>query len=236
MSEQALWETEIKSESSSRKYTVSMKPSGELTCTCPDFLYRRNICKHIRMTELTNKAKLAEVRSRRPSRYFSRKEIYGLYIWLRAKLGPHVRLEMGGSFRRGKEHVRDLDLLAYTQYRNRFQLILAKAYPAGCLVSGPKQIRWEIPINPKDKMSRKIQIDIYFTSAAHYEAMLMHLTGGAEFNIDMRRRAKAQGLLLNQYGLWTRAEKVEDRVFVTGTEKGIFKKLGIKYLAPEERP
>jgi DNA polymerase (family 10) len=59
---------------------------------------------------------------------------------------------------------------------------------------------------------------------------MLYSTGSKENNIRMRAKAKSQGLLLNQYGLFKKGEKINLK-----TEKDYYDYLGMKYLEPHER-
>lgn len=47
----------VKSQSGNGEYHVVLSEDGKHTCECPDHLFRRNICKHIRAT-LARKAEI----------------------------------------------------------------------------------------------------------------------------------------------------------------------------------
>jgi hypothetical protein len=55
-------------------------------------------------------------------------------------------------------------------------------------------------------------------------------TGPYDLNIAMRARAKAQGWLLSQYGLFAASVRLDN-----GTEQSIFERLKMPYLLPVER-
>jgi DNA polymerase (family 10) len=65
----------------------------------------------------------------------------------------------------------------------------------------------------------------------------MYFTGSKEHNIQMRQRAVARGLRLNEYGLFrSNAETRDPALRVDGrTEEEIFQQLGLHYIPPELR-
>lgn len=54
------WPMAIKSAETGEPYTLTVHPSGEIACSCGDFLYRRRFghdeCKHIREWKANNLA------------------------------------------------------------------------------------------------------------------------------------------------------------------------------------
>jgi DNA polymerase/3'-5' exonuclease PolX len=65
--------------------------------------------------------------------------------------------------------------------------------------------------------------------------MLLYATGSGRFNIRMRATAKRLGYLLNQRGLYKKVSSTVLRRIPVVSERALFKKLGMKYLAPNER-
>lgn len=74
------------------------------------------------------------------------------------------------------------------------------------------------------------QCDILLTDEVSYPAALLYFTGSKEHGIMLRKRAKTLNYTLNQYGLWRNEKRI-----VVKTEEDIYKKLGIKYVAPNLR-
>lgn len=74
------------------------------------------------------------------------------------------------------------------------------------------------------------QVNILKTEDGRVGAAMLYFTGNATFNLIMRRKAKAMGLKLNEYGLWKGEE------FIAGTyEVDIFDALGMEFKSPRER-
>lgn len=124
---------------------------------------------------------------------------------------------MAGSARRGKkEDLHDLDVVYVGK-------------------ETPKIPRQAAFVKGKDITRYTImgeQVDIYRTDPENFGAMLLFLTGPQEYNIIMRAKAKRQGLLLNQKGLYIR----DTREYIAGeTEQDIYDALGLEYKEPELR-
>lgn len=61
---------------------------------------------------------------------------------------------------------------------------------------------------------------------------MQYFTGSKEHGVALRARAQKMGLTLNEYGLY----KVEGNALVAGrTEEGVYKALGLPWIAPEMR-
>lgn len=116
---------------------------------------------------------------------------------------PDARIHICGSIRRKEQMVRDIDILVIDP---KMHGTLSNATFDG------------VPLN------------IYFVKPECEGAGLLFLTGSADFNIQLRRKAKAKGLKLNRYGLWRK-----DQLLAAATEEDIFKALGMDYVPPEER-
>ena len=63
----------------------------------------------------------------------------------------------------------------------------------------------------------------------------MYFTGSKEFNINMRKDAKSQGLKLNEYGLYRLNEDKTETLLAGDTEDSIFSALQIEDVEPRHR-
>ena len=133
------------------------------------------------------------------------------------------QLEFGGSYRRGKETVGDLDILAVASKPDE---------PMDCLASFAETT--QVIARGETKMSIRtangFQIDLRVVPAESFGAALQYFTGSKEHNIELRRLAIEQGLSLNEYGL-TRGEMV----VAARTEHDVYAALGLAWVPPELR-
>ena len=132
-----------------------------------------------------------------------------------SKLGLKEIL-IAGSLRRGDRIVGDIDLMAIgdiTKVKGNYEVIKGREKSVTFMYNGH-------------------QVNLYSYKKAYAGAMLLFLTGPGEYGVILRRKAKQQDMLLNQYGLWDRDKKT---LFAAKTEKAIYKKLGIAYKEPELR-
>ncbi len=103
------------------------------------------------------------------------------------------QLEFAGSYRRGKETVGDLDLLAVANDAGQVMDFL-KAYDdvAQVLLRGPTKM--------SVRLVAGIQLDLRVVPAESFGAALQYFTGSKEHNIVLRGMAKDRGLKINEYG------------------------------------
>ncbi len=138
---------------------------------------------------------------------------------------PVNRLEPAGSFRRGKETIGDLDILALSHQ---------SAKVMDCFVKMPnvKEILAKGMTKSAVRLSNNFQVDIRVLKPEEFGSALMHFTGSKEHNIEMRKLALSKGYTLNEYGLF----KLKGKQLTAGkTEEEIYQKLGLKYIPPELR-
>lgn len=156
--------------------------------------------------------------------------ITNLFASLKANHTLPKSAVLAGSYRRGKSYSSDIDILI----KNQEQIRLKKDVPRNeALLLEPfahGEKKWTSMIG---YMGRYFKADIYFCGDS-LATMLLYLTGSYEFNIWIRTEALKNGFFLNQNGLYKKKDgkKVLQK---TKTEQDIFKKLGIKYIKPENR-
>ena len=137
------------------------------------------------------------------------------------------QLEFAGSYRRGKETVGDLDILVVSsqvsQVMDRFGQFPEKA---------------EIIARGDTKMSLRtktgLQVDLRVVPAESFGAALQYFTGSKEHNVILRRRAKDQGLKINEYGVF-RLEGERETYVAGASEKDVYATLGLPVFPPELR-
>ena len=137
------------------------------------------------------------------------------------------QLEFGGSYRRGKETVGDLDILV---------VAASPAEPMDCLAAYPEVT--QVIARGDTKMSVRIQpgfqVDLRVVPAESFGAALQYFTGSKEHNIIVRGRAKDKGLKINEYGVFRVKGEKETRI-AGATEKEVYDTLGLPVFPPEIR-
>jgi DNA polymerase (family 10) len=141
-----------------------------------------------------------------------------------------TRSSIGGSLRRWKETVGDIDFLASS--RKPAEVIEYFVTQPGVLsVSAKGDTKASVVVEGG------IQADLRVVSDAEYPFALAYFTGSKEHNIVMRQRAIARGLRLNEYGLFRSKEETRDPALrlPCHTEEDIFRELDLAYVEPEMR-
>jgi DNA polymerase (family 10) len=137
---------------------------------------------------------------------------------------PNVsRVEVCGSYRRGKEVVHDLDFLAESKHA---QAVIDAFVALPMFVQTLAQGGTKASVRTKDGL----QCDLRVVTNAEYPFALNYFTGSKEHNVAMRQRCIDRGWSLNEYA-------------ITGTEpptnihdeRGIYRALGLEYVEPELR-
>jgi DNA polymerase (family 10) len=149
------------------------------------------------------------------------------------------RLEVAGSFRRRKETVGDIDLLAvagkpcpvmkaFTTYEE-VERVEASGDTRGTVV-----------------LASGLQVDLRIVPPDSYGAALVYFTGSKDHNVRLRSRGVEQGLKINEYGVFKGsgrarrpAERDEDpragKRVAGREEKDVYAAVGLPWMPPELR-
>jgi DNA polymerase (family 10) len=145
-------------------------------------------------------------------------------------IADHVRavrgvtqVDLAGSFRRRKDTVGDLDVLASGGDPDHVMAAFA-THPAVKEVLGHGETKSSV------RLASGLQVDLRLVPEASYGAALLYFTGSKEHNIELRKIAIEQGMSLNEYGL-TRG----DRMVAGRTEEEVYRALGAAWIPPELR-
>jgi len=151
--------------------------------------------------------------------------------YLRAN-SPIERVEAAGSFRRRRETVGDVDILAmasdgaavsraFTAMPGVREVVLAGDTKATVLVEYRSYV---------DGAPRVLQVDLRILEAGSWGAGLQYFTGSKDHNIHLRGMAADRGLKLNEYGLFRGEEKIAG-----AAEEEVYAALGLPWIPPELR-
>jgi len=77
-----------------------------------------------------------------------------------------------------------------------------------------------------------VQSDLRVLKPESWGAGLLYFIGSKNYNIELRKIAIKKGYKLSEYGLF---DKKTGKMIAGRTEQEVLKKLGVKYLKPEER-
>ena len=136
-----------------------------------------------------------------------------------------LHAEIAGSLRRGKEVVKDLDLIASSKKPTEVMKLF---------VSSPNV---EKVVNHGETKSSVIlaggiPCDLRVIPPESWATALAHFTGSKEHNIALRQRAIDQGLHLSEWGLLKGKSKTPLKL---KDEKELHKALGLAFIPPELR-
>jgi len=130
-----------------------------------------------------------------------------------------------GSYRRRRETVGDIDILATAA---RPEEIVA-AFVKMPLV---EEVLAKGPTKASVIMNDTIQVDLRIVEHRSYGTVLQYFTGSKEHNVSMRQLALDRGYSLSEYSL-TRLANGQDLFF--DQEEEVYQALGLQYIPPELR-
>ena len=135
------------------------------------------------------------------------------------------RIEIAGSLRRGRETVKDIDILVTSHEPARVMATFA-SLPAAADVLGHGPTR--ATIRHRDGL----HVDLRVVEPDAFGAALQYFTGSKDHNVRIREIAVRQGLRLSEYGLFD--ERTGVRIAGT-TEADVYGALGLPWVPPELR-
>jgi DNA polymerase (family 10) len=131
---------------------------------------------------------------------------------------------VAGSYRRQKETVADLDILA-TCAKNSKVMDRFVGYEDVRQVVSQGQTRSTVILRSG------VQVDLRVVPQASYGAALMYFTGSKEHNIAIRKIGLARKLKINEYGAFRGERRVAGRT----EEEEMYAKVGLPFIEPELR-
>ncbi len=142
------------------------------------------------------------------------------------KKNPAVdKIEVAGSFRRGKETVGDLDILVSSPQPE-------KVMDAFVSLPDVKDILAQGTTKSSLRLSNGLQVDLRVVKDTEWGSALLYFIGSKDHNVELRKLALSKGYTLNEYGLF----RVKNKKWVAGKmEQEIYGKLGMDYIEPELR-
>ncbi len=150
------------------------------------------------------------------------------------KLRQVERLEVAGSWRRRKETIGDLDLLAVTSDPTPVMAAFT-GYEAVERIEGAGETRGSVVLGSG------LHVDLRIVPRESYGAAMVYFTGSKEHNIRLRTRAVERGLKVNEYGVFRippgeDTEDPRDGERVAGEEEAdIYASIGLPWIPPELR-
>jgi DNA polymerase (family 10) len=133
------------------------------------------------------------------------------------------RVVIAGSYRRAKETVGDLDILATARPESPLmQRFVEYDDVAEILSQGPTRA--------SVLLRGGLQVDFRVVPAESYGAALHYFTGGKAHNIAIRRLGQEKGLKINEYGVFRGDERIAG-----DTEDSVFASVGLPFIPAELR-
>jgi DNA polymerase (family 10) len=135
------------------------------------------------------------------------------------------RLDAAGSFRRQKETIGDLDILAICGKGRRVMDRFTKYGDVAEVISKGET-------KSSVRLGCGLQVDVRVLEEESYGAALHYFTGSKAHNIAIRDRAKDLGLKVSEYGVF----RAKDEKRLSGAnEEDVFKAVGLPFIPPELR-
>ncbi|HTW90672.1 MAG TPA: DNA polymerase/3'-5' exonuclease PolX [bacterium] len=132
----------------------------------------------------------------------------------------------GGSLRRGRETIGDIDILATGTPSDRIiRHFTAHPQVQKVLAAGDTKASALF-----ESRGRARQADLRVLADAEYGAALQYFTGSKDHNVELRALAQKQGLKLSEYGLFRGSKRVAGK-----SEAEVYAALGLPYIEPELR-
>ncbi|MBV8417208.1 MAG: DNA polymerase/3'-5' exonuclease PolX [Verrucomicrobia bacterium] len=140
------------------------------------------------------------------------------------------QISPGGSFRRGRETIGDLDILIATKQPERIIEHFLQFEPIDRVLA-----RGETKASVLLKCG--IQADLRVVANHEFPFALGYFTGSKEHNVVLRGRALQNGWTLNEYRLAPEpgSKKVPKPIPEIQTEADLYRALGLAYIPPELR-
>lgn len=133
------------------------------------------------------------------------------------------KVVLGGSYRRRKETVGDIDILVTASPREPIldQLV---GYDEVAKVISRGGTRATVILR------NKLQIDMRVVGQQSYGAALHYFTGSKPHNIAIRKMGQQRGLKINEYGVFRGGKRIAG-----ATEESVFASVDLPYIPPELR-
>ncbi len=145
-----------------------------------------------------------------------------LVAWLRQTPGVD-QVVVAGSYRRGRETVGDLDILV-TARQPAAAIARLRDYEEVAQVVEAGNTRATVILRAG------LQVDLRAVPLDCFGAALHYFTGSKAHSIALRRLARAQGLKVNEYGVFRGCQRLAGE-----TETSVYAALGLPYIPPELR-
>jgi DNA polymerase (family 10) len=150
-----------------------------------------------------------------------------------ATLPQIVRMEVGGSIRRRRETVKDIDMVVSVrddapEEEREAIMDFFTSQPSVQAVTGKGPTKSSVILKSGMAMDLRVVNDSQFPYTLH------HFSGSREHHIALRRRALGMNMTINDYGLF-RGKDPHGELIPAKDEADIYAALGMSYIEPELR-
>jgi DNA polymerase (family 10) len=133
---------------------------------------------------------------------------------------------VAGSFRRMKETVGDLDILVTAETKAAGQAVMTRLVAYGEV----EKVLAQGETRASVVLASGLQVDVRVVAPESSGAALYYFTGSKAHNIALRRIAQAQGLKVNEYGVFKGERRIAGE-----TEASVYDVFGLPWIPPELR-
>jgi len=148
----------------------------------------------------------------------------------KALAGPEIRrLEFAGSYRRGRETVGDLDIVAVAEDGGSAVMDRLAAFDAKAEILARGETKMSVRLSPP------FQVDLRIVPAESFGAALQYFTGSTAHNVRVRGEAKRRGLKVNEWGVFRIAEDGTETRIAGAEERDVYAALDWPVIPPELR-
>jgi DNA polymerase (family 10) len=156
--------------------------------------------------------------------YWAEADVYAQALLTHLRVCKSIEeMEPAGSYRRGRETVGDLDILAVSSNPKEVMDRLGEFDGIGeVLARGDTKMSIRLAVG--------LQVDLRVVPAESFGAALQYFTGSKDHNVILRGRAKNVGLKINEYGVFR-----GDKYIAGRTEKDVYAALDLPCFPPEIR-
>ncbi len=152
----------------------------------------------------------------------ARPQVEALLSFLRAQPGVR-RVEAAGSYRRQRETVGDIDLVAAAGSGSP---VIERFVSWGDV----REVRSRGETKAGVVLRSGLPVDLRRVEDSSFGAALQYFTGSQTHNIALRRIARRRGLKVNEYGVFRSGARIAGR-----TEASVYRALGLAFIPPELR-
>ncbi|MCX7013640.1 MAG: DNA polymerase/3'-5' exonuclease PolX [Candidatus Sumerlaeota bacterium] len=135
------------------------------------------------------------------------------------------RIKVGGSLRRRRETIKDIDIVVST---GKPRTVMDRFVALG----GIERVVAHGETKSSVTLAGGINCDLRCVSDAQYPFALHYFTGSKDHNVAMRRRAQGMGLKMNEYGLFPDGAESS---LECADEQAVFAALQLPWIPPELR-